>query len=198
MIRLLKWLLVILLIGFVLFQAGTRAFRGHIKATYSDNIQLAPFDALIIPGIPYDSAEQNDMLKARMYWAKKLFDEGVTAHLIFSGDAVHTPYIEGCCMKMIADKMGIPADKTFAETRALHGTENIDYSLVLAKEKGWKKVAVATDAFQTFYLKEYKKKNAVVYLPFPVDCMKVFRQPLPEIDAADALVNNFVPLKERE
>ncbi len=198
MVRFLKWLTIISLLVYILYKAGVQAFRNHTKVVYYENIKQAPFDALIIPGIPYDSAEQNDMLKARMYWAKKLFDEGKAKHLIFSGDAVHTPYIEGCCMKMIADEMGIPADKTFAETKALHGTENIDYSLLMAKKHGWRSVAVATDPFQSFYLKEYEQKNAVLYLPFPVDCMKIFRQPLPKINALDARVNNFVPLKERK
>lgn len=198
MLRFLKWTVIVLLLGFLAFKLGSRAFRAHIQTTYTENIKQGPFDALIIPGIPYDTLEPSDMLKARMYWAKKLLNEGAAKNLIFSGDAVHTPYIEGCCMKTMADSMGLPPQHTFAETKALHGTENVDYGLALAKEKGWQKVAVATDPFQTFYLKEYEKKNAVLYLPFEVDCMKTFRQPLPVIDASEARVNNFIPLKDRK
>ena len=150
MLRFLKWTVIVLLLGFLAFLLGTKAFRVHTVNTYTENIQQAPFDAVIIPGIPYDTAAPNDMLKARMYWAKKLFQSGVAKNLIFSGDAVHTPYVEGCCMKTMADSMGLPVANTFAETKALHGTENVDYSLKLAKEKGWKKVAVATDPFRVF------------------------------------------------
>jgi hypothetical protein len=197
MVRFLKYLLIIAVIILLLFKTGSYVLRKSVAETYRESISEAPFDVIIVPGIPYDSANPNKMMKARMFWAKNLYEKGVTRNIIFSGDAVHSPYIEGKCMKIIADSMGIPADKTFSESKALHGTENIELGMELARTLGFKKMAIATDPFQFAYLRYYEKRTIISYLPMPVDCMKTYDRPLPAIDTRDVKVDNFVPLKER-
>ncbi len=175
-------------------------FKQHIRYLYTQNAMSAPYDAVIIPGLPYDTPVPNNLFKARMLWSKNLFDKGIVENIIYSGSAVHTPYTEAEIMKAISALMGIPAQHTFAETRALHTTENVDYGLLLADSLGFKKVAVATDPFQTFFLERHVKKNhlPVALLPFDLDSFKAYeRLSLPFYDARKVQIPNFVPLKER-
>ncbi len=167
--------------------------------TYHRYVSDVPYDAIIVPGIPYDSVKPNRILLARMHWAKHLYEAGIAKNIIFSGSAVHTPFVEGKAMKMIADSMGIPPQNTFIEYHALHSTENVDYGMELADSLGFKKVAVATDPFQSLFLSLHIKdrKLNVALLPFQLDSMKTFNRPLPAINYADAYVQNFVPLKNR-
>ena len=166
--------------------------------TYQSAVKQAPYDVVIIPGIPYDVGRPNKMLKVRMYWAKKLYEQGLTRNIIFSGSAVHTPYLEGVFMKVVADSMGIPSAHTFSETKALHGTENVDNGIALAKQLGFKKIAIATDPFQSIYLIKFEQKNTIPYLPFPLDSLNVFDKQLPKFDATSAFVKNFIKLDDRE
>ena len=185
-------------IAVLLFAVSYYAKRETLRL-YHKSLSNAPYDAIIVPGIPYDVPEPNTMLKVRMYWARKLFNEGIARNIIFSGAAVHTSFVEGKYMKTYADSMGIPQNRTFVESRALHGDENIRYGLRLAKKLRFTKVAVATDPFQTLFLRRSltKEDYEVSFLPFPIDSMPVFNQPLPRINPRDAYVPNFVPLKDR-
>lgn len=197
MVRMLKYLLVTGLIVLLLFKTGSYFLRKNISETYQQSIRYAPFDVIIVPGIPYDSLNPNRMMKARMFWAKNLFDKGIARHIIFSGDAVHSPFVEGKCMKTIADSLGIPSNKTFSESKALHGVENIQLGMNMGKELGFKTMAIATDPFQFAYLRYYEKRDMISYLPMPVDCMKTYDRPLPAIDTREMRVESFIPLKER-
>jgi vancomycin permeability regulator SanA len=175
-------------------------FKQHIAYLYAQNAVGAPYDVVIIPGLPYDAPVPNGLFKARMLWSKSLFDNGTVKHIIYSGSAVHTPYVEGEVMKSIALQMGLPAQVLFAETKALHTTENISYCLQLADSLGFKKIAVATDPFQALFLERHisKSKLPVAILPFPLDSFKAFeKRPWPDFNAENALVKDFVPLKER-
>ena len=178
----------------------TFLFKRHITQLYLENAALAPYDVVIIPGLPYDAPVPNGLFKARMLWSKNLFDKGIVKNIIYSGSAVHTPYVEGEVMKAISARMGITAQHTFAETKALHTTENVDYGIKLADSLGFKRVAVATDPFQTFFLERHIKRNhlPVALLPFHLDSFKAYeRLSLPFYDARKVQIPNFVPLRER-
>lgn len=170
-------------------------------AAYNLYITQAPYDAIIVPGIPYDSTQQNILFKVRMLWAKNLFDKGITKNIIFSGAAVHSAWIEGKVMKIMADSMGIPSANTFYEDKAEHGNENVYYSWKLAQRLGLKKIALATDQYQNSFLTSFLQKRTpdIAQLPVSTDSFPVYdKKQLPLIDASKAHVNNFVPLKERE
>lgn len=191
---------VVLLVLVITVLTVSYFFKHHIRYLYSQNAKSAPYDVVIIPGLPYDAPVPNGLFKARMLWSKSLFDKGMVKNIIYSGSAVHTPYVEGEVMKAISARMSIPSQHTFAETRALHSTENIDYGLQLADSLGFKKVAVATDPFQTFFLERHVKKNhlPVALLPFDLDSFKAYEHLfLPFYDARGVQIPNFVPLKER-
>jgi len=161
----------------------------------------APYDVIIVPGVPYNTGKVNPIYKARMLWAKWLFDRKITRNIIFSGGAVHTPYIEGHAMKIMADSMGIPATNTFIEKRAQHTTENVDYGIQLARQLGFKKIAIATDPMQSHYIRRFldKWKLNVALVPFPLQLMPgYYKQNVPAINPSAAFMANFVPVDKRE
>ena len=192
-------LVLIIIVGAVFYISSCHIKRDTIRI-YSTNVKRAPFDAVIVPGIPYSKENPEYMMPVRLRWAMLLYKKGITKNIIFSGSAVHSPYVEGLYMKIIADSLGIPSIHTFAEGKALHSTENISYGLELADSLGFKKIAIATDPFQSIYLSStYSKINpTLAFLPLDVDSMKSFSQPLPSVNVNAAFVQNFVPLEKRK
>jgi uncharacterized SAM-binding protein YcdF (DUF218 family) len=154
----------------------------------------APFDVIIVPGYPFDAPSHKELFSIRVHWAKALYDRGIAKNIIFSGAAVHTPYIEGKIMKIFADSLGIPANNVFEETEALHSNQNITKGKKLAKKLGFKKIAVATDPFQFAYMTLLVRIYApgMSLLTFPPDSIPYYYQALPEIDKRSAYVENWV------
>ncbi|HLP49636.1 MAG TPA: YdcF family protein [Chitinophagales bacterium] len=173
----------------------------HTMATYHKHVVHAPFDVVIVPGLPHDTNRLNPLLKARMLWAKELYENGTARHIIFSGSAVHTPFIEGMVMKIMADSIGIPTQHTFIEDKAHHSNENVAFGISKAISMGFKKIAIATDPIQSIYIKKYIRDNHVdlAILPFSVKAMPVYYNAVfPKVKADAAFVQNFVPLKQRD
>lgn len=189
-----------IIISSVLLTSSCSLINMHIAKSYTKNVADGPYDAIIVPGLPYDTAKINPLLKARMLWAKHLYDQGIAKNIIFSGSAVHSPYVEAHIMKIMADSLGIPSQHTFIEDEALHSTENVEYGMLKAAELGFAKVAVATDPFQNLFLKNFSGKHnvQVPMLSFSIDSMPVYtKATMPKIDHEPAYVMNFTPLKDR-
>lgn len=168
---------------------------------YDSYLLTAPYDVIIVPGISYDSAKVNPIYKARMLWAKWLFDRKIAKNIIFSGSSVHTPYVEGLSMKIMADSMGIPSENTFVEDRAEHSSENVDFGVRLAHQLGFRKIAVATDPFQSHFIRRFIQacKIKIALVPFPLQMMPLYqKRTVPRIDAREAFVKDFVPLEKRD
>ncbi len=199
-----KWLiglLVLLAIVAVLAYAMSWNLKRITINTYNQDLVKAPYDVIIVPGIPYDTANSNILLKVRIFWAKNLLDKGIAKNIIFSGAAVHTPWVEGKVMKILADSLGISSLNTFTEDKAEHGNENVYYSYKLAKQLGFKKIALATDQYQNAFLTSFieARTTDVAQLPVIIDSFPVYeKKTLPIIDAHEAFATKFVPLKERE
>lgn len=162
--------------------------------------EAGPFDVIIVPGVPYQDPTLKMVLKARILWAKYLFDNGIAKNIIFSGSAVYNPYIEGKIMRIYADSLHIPSANTFSETQAEHSTENIYYSLLMAKKMGFKKIAVATDQYQAIIINRFIKQNCpeVKVIPIEYNKINLMKTPWPEIDPSSAYVDTFVSLVQRE
>jgi uncharacterized SAM-binding protein YcdF (DUF218 family) len=161
------------------------------------------FDAVIVPGYPFSDGKWNRLMKGRIYWAKFLYDNGIAENIIFSGGAVYTPYIEAEIMAMYAEKIGIDRKNIFTETMAQHSTENVYYSYKKARKLGFRKIALASDPFQTKMLKGFIRKRLnddVHILPFIPDTLRVLEPGMidPEIDYNRAYVSNFRPLTEKQ
>ena len=160
----------------------------------------APYDVIIVPGVPYDPSSASSIMRVRILWAKYLFDNGIAKNIIFSGAAVYTPYYESTAMKLIADSLGIPSGNTFCETMAEHSTENVYYSWKMAKALGFEKIALATDPFQSFMLKRFIRNFCpeVEAVPAVFDKIRSDDALLPAIDLTHVYVDDFVSLPERE
>ncbi|MET0243975.1 MAG: YdcF family protein [Flavitalea sp.] len=161
------------------------------------------FDIIVVPGIQFQDTGWNRVLKGRIYWAKHLYDRGIAKNIMFSGSAVYTPYYEAEIMKMYAEKIGIPSEHIYTETKAEHSTENIYYSYKKARKLGFKTVALASDPFQTKMLRKFTKKRVskdVPIIPFVIDTMKVIELTMidPEIDFEKARKKDFKSIKEKE
>ncbi|UII34801.1 YdcF family protein [Fulvivirga ulvae] len=187
--------LVVLIVIVILFFY----LRKATKDEYNDAVAQAPYDAIIVPGYPYED-QWHDIMKTRIYWSKYLWEQGYVKHIIYSGSAVYSPYIESLIMKQYAIKLGVPESMIFAETKAEHSTENLFYSYKLASAKGFKKIALATDPVQSFLLQQYAedKHFKMKYLPIQYTVLKQMDLADVKIDPEVALKHNFKALPERE
>lgn len=185
----------------VIGSSSCSILKQNAVATYNKSIENAPFDVVIVPGLPHDTAGINPLLRARMLWVKELYDKGITRHIIFSGSAVQSPYVEAVIMKIMADTLGIPTHHTFIEDKALHSTENVAFGIQLAHSMGFKNIAIATDPIQAIFVKKYTSDNYghVCLLPFNFNSMRhYYKAPFPTVNAENAFVENFVPLRHRD
>jgi hypothetical protein len=159
-----------------------------------------PYDVIIVPGVPFEDPNFELVLKARMLWAKYLYENKIAKNIIFSGSSVYSPYVESKIMRIYADSIGIPSEHTFSETQAEHSTENVYYSVLLAKKLGFKKIAVATDPYQALILRKYiqKKFPAVEIIKIDYAKIHVLRSSWPKIEPCSAYVNDFVSIIDRE
>ncbi len=181
-------------------------YRINSESMYKHYIKFQPFDAIIVPGYPYDGKKWDDIMKMRVLWAKYLVDNKKARYIIFSGAAVYSPYIESLIMRDYAIAIGIDSNIIFTERKAEHSTENVYYSYKLALSKGWDNVALATDYVQIKMVRSFvsKKNISISYMPALydiIDSMDVYRGdsiPNPVIDDSVAFVPNFEPLTDRE
>ncbi|PLW98708.1 MAG: hypothetical protein C0594_18070, partial [Marinilabiliales bacterium] len=148
--RLLKKMLRLLLSYVILapFLLCCSYFPVSSRKYFNKAISEAPYDAVIVPGVPFNGKKWSVAMKARVYWANYLFKEGITKNVIFSGSAVYSPYVEADIMALYAEEIGIPPQHIICETEAQFSVENLYFSYKLAKERNFEKVALATDPFQ--------------------------------------------------
>jgi len=175
-------------------------FKHYANSSYAEAKKQIPFDAVIIPGFPYQDTALNAIYKARVLWAKHLYDSGYTKNIIFSGSAVHTPFIESRTMKLFAVAMGVPESNVFTEEKAEHSSENVYYGWKRAKELGFKKIALATDPYQSGLLRSVISIYTPGMMSFPIQFEKINASQVafPKIDMVSAMVNPFTPLNLRE
>jgi len=185
----------VLIITFILLTSF--GLKEQVEKSNKKHFAKAPYDVVIIPGYPYyETNAPYPLLDCRMNFAKELYNNGVAKNFIFSGGAVHTPYVEAKVMKIIADTLGIPAKHIFLEEKAPHSYQNVTYGTKLAKKLGFKKIAIATDPFQFAYMRFLMgAASGVAILTFSPDSSEAKRYfaPLPYYNPRDALSKDFVP-----
>lgn len=176
------------------------SFSNYAERSYARAKKDKPFDVIIVPGVPYEKSATTSVMTLRLYWAKHLYDSGYTKNIIFSGSSVYTHFVEGIAMKIMADSLGIPSDHTFYETKAEHSTENVYYSWKMAKEKGFEKIALATDPYQAALLRRFTRRYCpdVKHIPIVFGLLDIDDRSLPKIDTTAAYAENFVSIMERE
>ncbi|MCB0792026.1 MAG: YdcF family protein [Flavobacteriales bacterium] len=171
---------------------------------YARAVERAPYDAVIVPGFPFDGHRWDTLVKARVFWAYQLYQRGMARHLIFSGGAVYSPYKEGRVMALYALRLGLPDSAVLVEEHAEHSSENLYFGWKLAQASGYRKVAVATDKYQAKLLKviarrlERKVGCQVDIIPMTDGWASDVAMWDPEIDPSSAHVDDFVSILERE
>lgn len=193
-IRTLAWVVLaaLLLPGCIIVQA---------PVIYEEAKRDVPYDAIIVPGVPYQDKGMADVMNFRVRWAKLLYDEGIAKNVIFSGGAVYTPYVEGKIMALMGEKIGIPKEHIFVEDKAEHSTENMYYGYLLAKKLGFENIAVASDPYQSFMLSEVHERfhlYGIGFLPMKTSFLKQVDKTPIGIDPTSARVTDFVALPERQ
>jgi len=164
-----------------------------------------PYDAVIVPGVPFNGTVWDSTMKLRVHWAAHLYGVGITRNIIFSGGAVYTPYVEADIMSLYAQALGVPKEHCFTDPLAEHSTENLFYGWKKAKELGFTRIALATDVFQSRMTKTFGKKMRrklgaeVDMVPVVWDTRKGnLGLSTPTIDPTMAHVDSFVSILERE
>lgn len=198
-----KWVRVILYFHLILFVLliilGVDIYRTSVN-TYEENMSHTPYEAIIVPGIPYDGENWSDLMRTRVLWAKYLYDTGKTSHLIFSGSDVYTPYIESETMAAYAKKLGIPENAILLESEAEHSVENLYFSYKIAKEAGLDSIALATDPIQSYFLMLFANEHdmEVKFLPFQFGMDSIFDVELSRLEIEVPEQKDFVALPDRQ
>lgn len=192
----------VILLGLLSTVCGC-SFSSKVSRKMLERASKAPYDIVVVPGVPFENGTWSRTMKARVYWAKYLFDMGITKNVMFSGAAVYTPYYEGEIMAIYGAAIGIPKENIFTEIKAEHSTENIYYSFKKAKKLGFERIGLASDPFQTKMLAKFARKKvdaAIGLIPMVIDTLKMLEPQMkdPVIDPTSASVNTFVPLPKRE
>ncbi len=187
----------------VILTSMSCAFSAKKAQRLFDESKNESFDIIIVPGIPLRNGIWDSTMKARVYWSKFLFDQGIAKNIMYSGSAVYTPYYEGEVMALYAAAIGIPTDHIFSETKAEHSTENLYYGYYKSKKLGFNKIALATDPFQAKQLRGFAKKRLdkkVKVIPIVFDTIRAMHSIMtnPVIDYQKAFQKDFISIKERE
>lgn len=182
---------------------GCISYKKRPARLYNNAVnEKRTFDALIVPGVPFESERWDTVMKGRVLWSYILYRNGMVRNIIYSGSAVYTPYYESKIMGLYAQQLGIPKEHIFYDTAAEHSTENVFYSYEIARRQGFKSVALGTDPFQSSLLKKFTRKRfgtVIYHLPFVIDSLKIINHLNPTIDPSSAqYIGSFTPLPERE
>ncbi len=78
------------------------------KKAFEKNKQVAPYDAIIVPGVPYDGEHWSATMQIRVHWSNYLYQQGYTKNIIYSGGAVYSKYYESKTMALFGEGLGIP------------------------------------------------------------------------------------------
>ena len=170
------------------------------KHFLENSMEEGIFDAVIVPGYPFDGEKWDKVLKLRVVWSYYLYKKGLTKNIIYSGSAVYSPYVESRIMREYAIALGIPREHIFIEEEAEHSTENIFLSCKMAHAKGFNRVALATDPFQSKWMYRFYKRHDcnMEYIPSQVQIVDSLNIGDPKINMDSAFVENFVSIKEKE
>ncbi|MDX2360583.1 MAG: YdcF family protein [Crocinitomicaceae bacterium] len=193
-----KFILSLLVLSAIL---SSCAFSKKKSQTYFDAAQTnAPYDVIIVPGVPHDGVSWSPTMNIRVSWSDYLYKNGMTNNIIYSGGAVYTKYSEAKIMAEYGRSLGIPASNIFLDTNAEHSSENVYYSYLIAKKLGFKKIALATDPFQAKSLKGMIKK-----LGLPIDLLPVLFDTIQTMDRTEPIItpeitieDPFISIKDRE
>jgi uncharacterized SAM-binding protein YcdF (DUF218 family) len=186
-------------LSLILFLTSCGISQKSVRQQFN-RASMNQYDAVIVPGVPFDGNKWQMTMQIRVHWSNYLFKKGITKNIIYSGGTVYSEYNEAKVMALYAKALGIPEGLIYVDTLAEHSTENVYYSYQVAKAQGFKKIALATDPFQSGSLKSFIKKHElpIDLIPIVFDTLANLDKYEPEIDPSSAQEENFVSIKKRE
>ncbi len=178
--------------------AGCGASRLLVKEAPSE-----PYDVLVVPGCPVlKDGTPSRCLLGRAAWAALLYQRGWTRHLIASGGAVHSPFVEAEMLATIMTDLGVPADRIVIEPHALHTDENMFNALQISRALGFQRIGVASDPAQAAYGCRMMIDWTETCAGFAMDMPALEAFLTPNLDRLRGLrvrqVDDFISIDERE
>lgn len=158
------------------------------------------YDAIIVPGVPFNPPDWDSIMKFRVVWAVNLYKKGYTKKIIMSGSAVYSPYVEAKIMKLYAMELGVPEEDILTEEKAEHTTENVWNSFKLGHKNGYKTMALASDPFQTRMMYRFIKKRCkgMKCMPVLVDTFRTLPYVRPVIKYEHLRIDSFKSIVETQ
>lgn len=183
----------ILLSSFIFSSCMNGYFIPKKQMKYAQH--FAPYDVIIVPGIPFLNDEWDGIMKTRILWSVYLYKNGFTKNIIYSGSSVYSPYYESEIMKLYAIELGVNPAHIYTEKEAKHGVENLYYSYILAKNLAFKNIALATDPAQNLQIGYYGRPmvNSIELLPTLMDKINFDDSKNIKINTEKAYNTNFKP-----
>ncbi|MDA8231934.1 MAG: YdcF family protein [Magnetospirillum sp.] len=106
------------------------------------------FDAAIVLGAKVGAdGSPSQALERRVSHAVALVRAGRVAHLLMSGGAVGHPLPEAQVMRELAVTRGMAPERISVEDRSRNTIENARLSAAIAAARGWRHLALVTDAY---------------------------------------------------
>ncbi|MCC6447364.1 MAG: YdcF family protein [Chitinophagaceae bacterium] len=164
-------------------------------------IEKPIYDAIIVPGTPFQNGQWDSIMKARVLWSVYLYKNHYTQNIIFSGASVYSPFYESKIMGLYAQELGVQPSHIFYDTLAKHSTENVYYSYILSKKNHFKKIALATDPFQSYLLTSFLRRrfaSPIAQVPINFNIIRNINMGTPNIDSMKAFNPHFVSILNAE
>ncbi len=83
--------------------SGCFLFSPSAEKTNHKYLSNAPYDAIIVPGVPYDGKHWSETMRNRVQWSIYLYKKGIAKNIIYSGSAVYTEYEEAKIMALYGE-----------------------------------------------------------------------------------------------
>lgn len=143
--RLFRWVFFLALIAVCLYLLIPALSYQTIP---SRNTAQTHFDTLIVLGHPANDQGQPDPeMRERVEEAVREYRAGVAPTIIMSGAAAHNTFVEGQVMATLAEREGVPASAIVVEPQAKDTIQNIWYSRLIMKQKGWTSAEVISSSY---------------------------------------------------
>lgn len=143
--RLFRWLFLLALVAVCLYLLVPIVSYQSIP---NHNTDLAKFDTLIVLGNPADkNGGPGPEMRERVEEAVREYKAGVAPTIIMSGAAAHNTFVEADVMAALAEREGVPANAVIVEPQAKDTIQNIWYSRLIMKQKGWISAEVISSAY---------------------------------------------------
>ncbi|WP_338442245.1 YdcF family protein [Synechococcus elongatus IITB4] len=111
----------------------------------TSNTSRTAFDVIIVLGSPANSdGGPSEVMKQRVIEGVKRFYQGQAKHILFTGSAVYSEFIEADVMSEFAHSLGVPKDAILTDTKSKNTYQNIFNSIGVMRDQNWLSALVVT------------------------------------------------------